>query len=125
MNTTSIAGLRGRQIETLRLIADGHTTSQIASVLALAIKTVEKHRQSLMDALDIHSIALLTRYAVSTGLVEPNWSPNGRTQHRSRIARHNRTAAYPPAQRPPANGNGRTVVISRRKPAVAAALQLH
>ena len=69
-------GLTSRQTEVLQLIAEGYATKQIASLLSLSIKTVEKHRQTLMDALNIHDIATLTRYAVATGIVECNRTTN-------------------------------------------------
>ena len=75
--------LTSRQTEILQLIAEGHATKQIAGLLALSIKTVEKHRQDLMNTLNIHNIASLTRYAVSSGVVEsnrmPNWSATSAT----------------------------------------------
>jgi DNA-binding CsgD family transcriptional regulator len=74
-NTTATDGLTRRQIQTLRLIADGYTNRQIAGLLSIKLKTVEKHRQSLMDKLDIHQVANFTRYAVSNGIVEVNWPP--------------------------------------------------
>jgi hypothetical protein len=52
------------------MIANGYSSRRIAHVLSVSIKTVEKHRQAVMDRLDIHEIATLTRYAVSSGLVE-------------------------------------------------------
>ena len=64
--------LTSRQMEVLQLIAEGHATKQIAGLLSLSIKTVEKHRQDLMNTLNIHNIASLTRYAVSSGVVESN-----------------------------------------------------
>ena len=70
--STSTAKLTGRQTEVLQLIAEGYATKQIAGLLELSIKTVEKHRQDLMNALNIHNIASLTRYAVSSGVVESN-----------------------------------------------------
>ena len=69
--------LTGRQTEILQLIAEGYATKQIAGLLSLSIKTVEKHRQDLMNTLNIHNIASLTRYAVSSGVVESNRMPNG------------------------------------------------
>ena len=69
--------LTGRQTEILQLVAEGYATKQIAGLLSLSIKTVEKHRQDLMNALNIHNIASLTRYAVSSGVVESNRLPNG------------------------------------------------
>ena len=64
--------LTGRESEVLRLIADGFANKQIASELGISIKTVEKHRQQVMNKLNIHDIAGLTRYALSTGMVRPS-----------------------------------------------------
>jgi len=69
--------LTSRQTEVLQLIAEGYATKQIAGLLSLSIKTVEKHRQDLMNTLNIHNIASLTRYAVSRGVVDSNRMPNG------------------------------------------------
>lgn len=69
--------LTSRQTEVLQLIAEGYATKQIAGMLTLSIKTVQKHRQDLMDTLNIHNIATLTRYAVSSGVVESNRVPSG------------------------------------------------
>jgi len=71
--------LTGRQTEILQLIAEGYATKQIAGMLVLSIKTVEKHRQDLMNTLNIHNIATLTRYAVSSGVVESNRMTNSTT----------------------------------------------
>ena len=68
--------LTSRQTEVIRLIADGYSTRNIAEFLHLSPKTVEKHRQSLMKKLDIHNIAILTRYAVSRGIVASNLAPH-------------------------------------------------
>ena len=68
--------LTSRQTEILQLIAEGYATKQIAGLLELSIKTVEKHRQDLMNTLNIHNIASLTRYAVSSGVVESNRMEN-------------------------------------------------
>ena len=67
--------LSSRQTEILQLIAEGFANKQIATFLALSIKTVEKHRQSLMERINIHRTANLTRYAVSSGVVESTRSP--------------------------------------------------
>jgi DNA-binding NarL/FixJ family response regulator len=64
------AKLSARQMETLQLIAEGYVTKQIAQMLSITVKTVERHRQALMDKLDIHGIADLTRYACANGVVE-------------------------------------------------------
>ena len=73
--------LTSRQTEVLQLIAGGHATKQIAGLLSLSIKTVEKHRQDLMNMLNIHNVASLTRYAVSSGVVESNRLPNQSVTH--------------------------------------------
>ena len=61
--------LTRREVEVLRLVAGGSANKQIAAALGVSIKTVEKHRQHLMNKLDIHDIAGLTRYALSIGVV--------------------------------------------------------
>jgi len=62
--------LTSREAELLQLIAEGHVNKQIASELNISIKTVEKHRQHLMEKLNIHEIAGLTRYAIAAGVIE-------------------------------------------------------
>lgn len=62
--------LTSREAEVLQLIAEGQPNKQIASELSISIKTVEKHRQQLMNKLNIHDIAGLTRHAVSKGIIE-------------------------------------------------------
>jgi len=62
--------LSSREAEVLQLIAEGFSNKQIASELVISIKTVEKHRQQVMNKLHIHDVAGLTRYAVSKGIVE-------------------------------------------------------
>jgi DNA-binding NarL/FixJ family response regulator len=61
--------LTSRQREILQLIAEGHSTKEIARILHLSPKTVETHRTQLMERLDIHDIAGLVRYAIRAGLV--------------------------------------------------------
>ncbi|HYC24219.1 MAG TPA: response regulator transcription factor [Candidatus Bathyarchaeia archaeon] len=61
--------LTSRQREVLQLIAEGHSTKDIATRLALSVKTVETHRAQLMERLDIHDVAGLVRYAIRIGLV--------------------------------------------------------
>ena len=67
--------LTSRQTEVLQLVAEGYANKQIAALLFISIKTVEKHRQLLMDKLNIHNISALTRYAVSRGVVESGRAP--------------------------------------------------
>jgi DNA-binding NarL/FixJ family response regulator len=62
--------LTSRETEVLQLVAEGLPNKQIASALDISIKTVEKHRQHLMDKLNIHETAGLTRYAISSGVIE-------------------------------------------------------
>ncbi len=59
-----------RESEVLQLVAEGAANKQIAAALNISIKTVEKHRQHLMDKLNIHETAGLTRYAIATGVIE-------------------------------------------------------
>jgi DNA-binding NarL/FixJ family response regulator len=62
--------LTSREQEVLQLVAEGQVNKQIAVTLGLGMKTVEKHRQQLMDKLNLHNIAGLTRYALAHGIVE-------------------------------------------------------
>ena len=62
--------LTSRETEVLQLIAEGKANKQSADELHISIKTVEKHRQSLMKKLAIHDTAGLTRYAIATGVIE-------------------------------------------------------
>ena len=62
--------LTSRELEVLQLIAEGMTNKQSAAELGISIKTVEKHRQSIMDKLQVHDTAGLTRYAIDTGIIE-------------------------------------------------------
>jgi DNA-binding NarL/FixJ family response regulator len=64
--------LTPRQREVLQLVAEGSTTKDIARKLGIAVKTVESYRAELMEALDIHDVAGLTRYAIRTGLITPD-----------------------------------------------------
>ncbi len=62
--------LTSRETEVLQLVAEGLANKQIAAELKISIKTVEKHRQHLMDKLNIHDTAGLTRHAIATGVIE-------------------------------------------------------
>ncbi len=63
--------LTPREAQVLYLIADGRANKQAAAELGISIKTIEKHRQQVMNKLNIHDVAGLTRYAVSKRVVEP------------------------------------------------------
>lgn len=63
------AELTPRQREVLQLVAEGKSTKEISALLNISPKTVEFHRNSLMDELGVRSTAELTRYALSRGIV--------------------------------------------------------
>ena len=71
--------LTSREAEVLQLIAEGKSNKQIAAELCISIKTVEKHRQQVMNKLNIHDIAGLTRYAIAKGIIEANTGLQSRT----------------------------------------------
>jgi DNA-binding NarL/FixJ family response regulator len=62
--------LTSREAEVLQLIAEGQANKQVATELGISVKTVEKHRQRLMEKLNIHDTAGLTRYAIAAGIIE-------------------------------------------------------
>jgi len=64
------AHLTSREMEVLQLIAEGKANKETADELHISIKTVEKHRQKVMEKLNIHDTASLTRYAISAGIIE-------------------------------------------------------
>ena len=64
--------LTPRQREVLQLVAEGHSTKEIARRLDLSVKTVDTHRSQLMKLLDIHEVAGLVRYAMRVGLISPD-----------------------------------------------------
>lgn len=61
--------LSKRESEILQMVAEGRSSREISSLLGVAVKTVENHRAHLMDKLQIHDVASLTRYAVKLGIV--------------------------------------------------------
>jgi DNA-binding NarL/FixJ family response regulator len=65
-----VAALTSREMEVLQLIAEGKANKETAAELGIGMKTVEKHREHLMEKLDIHDTAGLTRYAISAGIIE-------------------------------------------------------
>ena len=62
--------LTSREMEVLQLIAEGKANKETAAELGIGMKTVEKHREHLMEKLDIHDTAGLTRYAIAAGIIE-------------------------------------------------------
>lgn len=63
--------LTEREREVLQLIAEGHSTRKIAEMLFISVKTVEAHRSHIMEKLDLHNVADLTRYAIRIGIISP------------------------------------------------------
>jgi DNA-binding NarL/FixJ family response regulator len=63
--------LTDREREILQLVAESHSTKEIAVKLGISIKTVDNHRTNLMRKLNLHDVASLTRYALEIGLIEP------------------------------------------------------
>ncbi len=63
-------GLTTREIEVLTLIAEGRTSREIADDLVISVKTVERHRENIMNKLDIHSRVELVKYAIKRGLIQ-------------------------------------------------------
>ncbi|RAY14070.1 DNA-binding response regulator [Actinomadura craniellae] len=60
-----------REEEILKLVAEGHTSQQIADILVISVKTVERHRANLLQKLGLKDRLELTRYAIRAGLIEP------------------------------------------------------
>ncbi len=67
--------LTDREREILQLIAESHSTKEIASKLGISMKTVDNHRTNLMGKLNLHDVASLTRYALEIGLIESKGNP--------------------------------------------------
>ena len=62
--------LTPRELEVLKLIAEAHTSKDIAEVLVISVKTVERHRANILEKLGMRDRVELTRYAIRRGLVE-------------------------------------------------------
>ena len=67
--------LTAREREILQLIAESHSTKEIAGILNVSIKTAENHRTNLMRKLDLHDVASLTRFAIEYNIIEPPSRP--------------------------------------------------
>jgi len=68
--------LTDREREILKLVAESHSTREIAAKLGISVKTVDNHRTNLMRKLNLHDVASLTRYALEIGLIDhrtPTW----------------------------------------------------
>ncbi len=66
------AVLTPRELEVLKLVAEGHTNQEIADHLVLSIKTVQAHRANVMEKLGLHDITHLVRFAIHYGLIAPD-----------------------------------------------------
>lgn len=67
----SAATLSAREIEVLKLMAEGLTTKEIAQLLNIAFKTASSHRANILSKLGCHETVSAVRWAIRTGLVEP------------------------------------------------------
>jgi DNA-binding NarL/FixJ family response regulator len=63
--------LTPRELEVVKLIAEGHSSRQIAELLVISVKTVERHRANILEKLGMRDRVELTRYAIRRGLIEP------------------------------------------------------
>jgi DNA-binding NarL/FixJ family response regulator len=63
--------LTRREDEVVKLIAEGHSSREIAKILVISVKTVERHRANILQKLEMRDRTELTRYAIRSGLVEP------------------------------------------------------
>jgi DNA-binding NarL/FixJ family response regulator len=63
--------LTPRELEVLKLIAEGHSSKEIAAMLVISIKTVDRHRTNMLEKLGMRDRVGLTRYAIRRGLIEP------------------------------------------------------
>jgi len=63
--------LTPRELEVLKLIAEGHSSKEIAELLVISVKTVDSHRTNMLEKLGMRDRVDLTRYAIRRGLIEP------------------------------------------------------
>jgi DNA-binding NarL/FixJ family response regulator len=72
LDKTKVAAdpLSARERQVLQLIAEGHTTKEIADVLGISVKTADSHRSHIRKKLDMHDTADLVRYAIRQGLTQ-------------------------------------------------------
>jgi len=70
-DTVKLADLTDRELEVLKLVAEGLTNRQIAAQLVISVKTVQSHRTNIMEKLDLHDRTDLVKYAIRRGMIEP------------------------------------------------------
>ncbi len=64
-------GLTGREVQVLKLLADGMSSREVAQELAISFKTATSHRNNILTKLGVHDTVLAVRWAIRSGLVEP------------------------------------------------------
>jgi DNA-binding NarL/FixJ family response regulator len=67
---TMVSPLSSREREVLQILTEGKSTKEAAALLNVSVKTIESHRKQIMDKLDLHSMAALTKYAIREGLTQ-------------------------------------------------------
>ncbi len=65
------AVLTAREDEVVKLVAEGHSSREIARLLTISVRTVERHRENVLSKLGLRDRTELTRYAIRAGLIEP------------------------------------------------------
>lgn len=68
-DATSETPLTPRELEVLTYIAEGYTNREIAEALVISVKTVDRHRENIMNKLDLHNRVALVKYAIEKGLI--------------------------------------------------------
>ncbi len=77
------ASVTRRELEIIRLIAEGHTSTEISEILFISPRTVDTHRANLMSKLDIKNAAGLVRYAIENKLIDPSSGKEGNGRNQS------------------------------------------
>jgi DNA-binding NarL/FixJ family response regulator len=70
-DATSLDPLTPREVEVVKLVAEGHTSDEIAGMLFISRKTVDRHRANILEKLGMRDRVDLTRYAIRRGLISP------------------------------------------------------
>jgi PAS domain S-box-containing protein len=66
---TAVSPLTSREVQVLALVAEGHSTKEVAALLGISYKTADSHRSRIMEKLGVHETASLVRYAIRQGIV--------------------------------------------------------
>jgi len=113
-----------RQTQVLQLVAEGYSTKEIGHQLSLSKKTVDKHRQALMNELGLHNIAKLTRYALSSGVVKPTGVPDWAVSPNLRATPKRRVRGQHPDADLPAQPTTAATPVCDNEPAPASQLAM-